>query len=72
MFPIGFMYYFGTNLDSRFAVEGFWPKAEETNKVPHSRDEIKAEYEKIVARQRVLMERRAMQQAARRDDGGEE
>ncbi|CAI4219516.1 unnamed protein product [Parascedosporium putredinis] len=69
LFPIGIMYHFGTNLDSRFAVEGFWPKPEETNKVPHSKEEIKAEYEKIVARQRVLMERRAMQEASRPEGG---
>ncbi|KAL2886370.1 Protein PET100 mitochondrial [Ceratocystis lukuohia] len=64
MFPIGIMYYFGTNLDQRFAVEGFWPKPEETNKVPHTREEIKAEYERIVARQRLLKEREAMRRAA--------
>jgi protein PET100 len=61
MFPIGLMYYFGTNLDNRFSVPGFWPKPEETNRVPHSREEIKAEYERIVARQKVLKERRERQ-----------
>lgn len=64
MFPIGIMYYFGTNLDQRFAVEGFWPKPEETNKVPHTREEIKAEYERIVARQKMLKEREAIRRAA--------
>lgn len=52
MFPIGIMYYFGTNLDNRFAVDGFWPRPEECNKVPRDRDEINAEYERIVARQK--------------------
>ncbi|RDA90674.1 hypothetical protein CP533_4679 [Ophiocordyceps camponoti-saundersi (nom. inval.)] len=52
MFPIGIMYYFGTNLDNRFAVPDFWPKPEECNKVPHDREEIEAEYARIVERQR--------------------
>lgn len=64
MFPIGFMYYFGVNLDNRFAVEGFWPKPEECNKLPHDRDEIKAEYERIVARQK-LRQARAFEQEKR-------
>ncbi|OAA33078.1 hypothetical protein AAL_00543 [Moelleriella libera RCEF 2490] len=46
------MYYFGTNLDNRFSVPNFWPKPEECNKVPRDRDEVKAEYDRIVARQR--------------------
>lgn len=53
MFPIGIMYYFGTNLDNRFAVPGFWPKPEECNKVPRDREEVVAEYERIVARQKL-------------------
>jgi protein PET100 len=53
MFPIGIMFYFGTNLDNRFSVPGFWPKPEESHKIPHTREEIKAEYERIVARQRL-------------------
>lgn len=53
MFPIGIMFYFGTNLDNRFAVPGFWPKPEECNKIPKDRDEIKAEYDRIVARQKL-------------------
>lgn len=53
MFPIGTMYYFGTNIEERFAVNNFWPRPEECNKVPHDRDEIRAEYERIVARQKL-------------------
>lgn len=55
MFPIGIMFYFGTNLDDRFAVQGFWPRPEECNKVPRDRDEVKVEYERIVARQKLRM-----------------
>lgn len=39
MFPIGWMYYFGTNLDTRFQVPDFWPKPEETHKIPFEKDE---------------------------------
>lgn len=52
------MWYFGANLDDRFDVPGFWPRPEHTNRVPHSREEIKAEYERIVERQRILNERK--------------
>ncbi|PHH72326.1 hypothetical protein CDD80_4606 [Ophiocordyceps camponoti-rufipedis] len=65
MFPIGIMYYFGTNLDNRFAVPGFWPKPEECNRVPRDREEVVAEYERIVARQR----RRQLEEQRRLSDG---
>jgi len=65
MFPIGIMFYFGTNLDNRFAVPGFWPKPEECNKIPKDRDEIKAEYERIVARQK-LRQARKLEEERRR------
>lgn len=39
MFPIGWMYYFGTNLENRFSVPGFWPDPESTNKFPTERKE---------------------------------
>merc|ERR1712000_209357 len=41
MFPIGIMFYFGTNLDDRFSVPGFWPKPEECNRIPHDREELR-------------------------------
>jgi protein PET100 len=58
MFPIGIMYYFGTNLDNRFSVPNFWPKAEQANKVPLERDEIHAELERLRARRLYLREKR--------------
>jgi len=58
MFPIGIMYYFGTNLDNRFSVKGFWPTAEQSHKIPHDRDELMAEYKRMKARERLLKERR--------------
>lgn len=39
MFPIAWMYYFGVNLDTRFSVPDFWPKPEETHKIPFEKDE---------------------------------
>ena len=67
MFPIGIMYYFGTNLDSRFAVPEFWPKPEQANKVPHDRDEIAAEIQRLRARRLYLRDRRLEQEARLRD-----
>ncbi|KAK4152846.1 hypothetical protein C8A00DRAFT_34417 [Chaetomidium leptoderma] len=63
MFPIGIMYYFGTNLESRFAVPEFWPKAENANKVPFDRDEIHAELERLRTRRLQLRESRLAAEA---------
>lgn len=41
------MYYFGTNLEDRFSVPGFWPTKEQSNKIPYEKEEIKAEVERI-------------------------
>ncbi|KAL1882025.1 hypothetical protein VTK73DRAFT_3007 [Phialemonium thermophilum] len=72
MFPIGIMYYFGTNLDNRFAVPDFWPKPEQANKVPLDRDEIHAELERLRAKRLYLRERRlaaeARQEQAQNDE----
>ncbi|MCJ1395779.1 hypothetical protein MMC18_008665 [Xylographa bjoerkii] len=56
MFPIAWMYYFGTNLEHRFSVPDFWPKAEETYKIPFEKDEIRGELERL--KQRRLERRR--------------
>ncbi|KAK5172634.1 uncharacterized protein LTR77_002754 [Saxophila tyrrhenica] len=62
MFPIGIMYYFGTNLDSRFSVPDFWPKEDQSHRIPFERDEIKEELERLKQRrlarraQRIEME----------------
>jgi protein PET100 len=47
MFPIGIMYYFGTNLDRRFSVPDFWPSRDQTHKIPFEREEIAAEVERL-------------------------
>ena len=43
------MYYFGTNLESRFTVPEFWPKPEQTYKVPFEKQEIQGELERLRA-----------------------
>ena len=50
MFPIGWMYYFGTNLDERFSVPDFWPKPDETHELPYEKDEIQSELARLRAR----------------------
>lgn len=62
MFPIGFMYYFGINLDSRFAVPDFWPKKEQTHTIPFEKEDIAQELARLKQRrlavraQRLAME----------------
>jgi protein PET100 len=68
MFPIGIMYYFGTNLDNRFAVPEFWPKAEQANRVPTEKEEIHAELERLRARRLYLRDKRLAEEAAARQD----
>ena len=63
MFPIGIMYYFGTNLDNRFAVPDFWPKPENSNKLPFERDEIQAELEKLRTRRLYMRDKRLAAEA---------
>lgn len=58
LFPIGFMYYFGINLDSRFAVPDFWPKKEQTHQIPFEREDIAAELEILKAKRLAARERR--------------
>jgi protein PET100, fungi type len=65
MFPIAIMYYYGTNLDNRFSVPDFWPKPEQTNRIPFERDEIKSELERLKQRRLYLREKRL-----ERDGGG--
>jgi len=63
MFPIGIMYYFGTNLDNRFAVPDFWPKPEHANRVPHEREEIQAEIQRLRAKRLYNRDRRLAAEA---------
>lgn len=58
MFPIAIMYYYGTNLDNRFSVPGFWPKPEQTNKIPFEKEDINAELERLRQKRLYLREKR--------------
>jgi len=62
MFPIAIMYYYGTNLDKRFSVPDFWPKMEQTNRIPFEKDEIKSELERLRRRRLMLRDRRLAQE----------
>jgi len=63
LFPIGIMYYFGTNLDSRFAVPDFWPKEGQTHRIPFEREEITEELEKLKQRRLEARARRLQLQS---------
>ncbi|KAF7161194.1 hypothetical protein CNMCM6106_008520 [Aspergillus hiratsukae] len=63
IFPIGWMYYFGTNLDDRFSVPGFWPSAEQSHKIPLEKEEIDRELARMRTIDAVRRERRLQQEA---------
>ncbi len=73
-FPIGWMYYFGTNLDSRFAVPDFWPTQEQSHKIPTEREDIQKEVERIRLEMRDREVRRKLEEAkvAFRNEGRKE
>ncbi|EAW08704.1 uncharacterized protein ACLA_096370 [Aspergillus clavatus NRRL 1] len=63
IFPIGWMYYFGTNLDERFNVPGFWPTTEQSHKIPLDKEEIDREIARMRTVDAVRRERRLQQEA---------
>lgn len=62
LFPIGIMYYFGTNLDRKFSVPGFWPSSEQLHKIPTEKEDIKGELDRLKAR-RLEFRNRRMEEA---------
>lgn len=64
LFPIGWMYYFGTNLDDRFRVKGFWPTEEQSHKIPIDKEEIDKELARMRMVESVKRERRERELAA--------
>ncbi|KAK8191085.1 hypothetical protein HDK77DRAFT_457446 [Phyllosticta capitalensis] len=58
LFPIGYMWYFGTNLEERFSVPDFWPKDNQTHKIPFEKDEIQSELARMKARRLAMRENR--------------
>lgn len=67
MFPIAWMYYFGTNLESRFSVPDFWPAPETTHRIPFERDELREELARLRNKR---LERRARRLEREREGGG--
>ncbi|KAJ5896030.1 uncharacterized protein N7473_005429 [Penicillium subrubescens] len=64
LFPIGWMYYFGTNLDDRFNVKNFWPTAEQSHKIPLDKEEIDKELARMRMVDTLRRERQQKEQAA--------
>ena len=56
------MYYFGTNLESRFSVPDFWPAPETTHRIPFEREELDQMAEQLKA-ERLERRRRRLEQA---------
>jgi protein PET100 len=57
------MYYFGTNLEERFAVPDFWPKPEQSHRIPHERSEIDKELARMKReKEQRLLERKQREQ----------
>ena len=67
LFPIGIMYYFGTNLDNKFSVPGFWPGPNQTHKIPFEKEEIDAELARLRARRLELRRKRLEDEAKARE-----
>ncbi|OQE34770.1 hypothetical protein PENCOP_c015G00015 [Penicillium coprophilum] len=63
LFPIGWMYYFGTNLDDRFATKNFWPTAEQSHKIPLDKAEIDEELARMRMVDAIKRERRQAAEA---------
>lgn len=63
LFPIGWMYYFGTNLDDRFKVKDFWPTAEQSHKIPLDKEEIDKELSRMRIADTIRRERLQKEQA---------
>jgi len=64
------MYYFGSNLDSRFSVPNFWPKPEETHKIPFEREEMAVELQRLRERRLKLREERLAREGSEGGSGG--
>ena len=69
MFPIAWMYYFGTNLENRFSVPDFWPKPENTHRIPFEKEERQTELERLKQKR---LERRAKRSELEREGKGED
>lgn len=65
------MYYFGTNLDNRFSVPDFWPKPDETHRIPFEREDIGRELGRLRERRLRLREERLRREGGEGGEGGD-
>lgn len=70
MFPIGFMWYFGLNLENRFAVPDFWPEEGTTHRIPFEKEELREMGEQLRI-QRLERRRRRLEGAKEVREGEE-
>jgi len=49
LFPIGIMYHFGTNMDKKFSVPGFWPSKEQSHRIPTDPADLDEELDRLRA-----------------------
>lgn len=63
------MYYFGVNLETRFAVPDFWPAPGTTHRIPFEKEELKELSERLKADR--LEKRRVRLEREGRVSGGE-
>ena len=57
-FPIAIMTYFGSNLEKKFSVSDFWPKPEQSHKIPHDWEDIDKEIARLKERRLAARDRR--------------
>lgn len=62
MFPIAWMWYFGTNLETRFTVPDFWPEPGTTHTIPFEKEDLKEMGERLKT-DRLERRRRRLEQA---------
>lgn len=66
------MYYFGTNLDDRFKVKGFWPTEEQSHKIPLDKEEIDKELSRMRMADAMRREREAAKAQAQTESTREQ
>ncbi|RDW89135.1 hypothetical protein BP6252_01167 [Coleophoma cylindrospora] len=71
MFPITIMYYYGTNLDNRFSVPDFWPKPEQTHRIPFEKDEIHSELQRLRERRLRIRDMRLEREKSQKENDSE-
>lgn len=64
------MYYFGVNLDTRFAVPDFWPQEGTTHRIPFEKEELRELGERL-RRERLEKRRRRLEGEGGREGGRE-